>query len=970
MMKKIKIFLGSLIVVALFATSNVYAAKGDVKIEAKPGHSTKYGYNTQTQTVENTCVGGTIDLYCIDKGKAKVANLNKCTITEASSAYQGAAAAGLSAHDDLEFMYRVINYKLGTNKTSISQVSNYTQYLSGAALNYANSVSGGGNRNNGSNSKFSHTKIDDTTVKVTANLGVAGLNRSNFSITGGTIESVSGNGTYEIIVKVAAGKSCDSGNEVTLKVKNASTSSSTTSHVFHAECPGAQNYIFVLNGSCSITDVVDSSFNDEYTFSAAGSCCPGTTSFGGECADGTTSDDLSHAKSCIEKGGFQSYCGNSVKKTADETGETITTSRHDSSIVSATMGSNPYCSVYCLEEVQYEMPGLLKAKDGAYFRVAKGYDFQNDKNKDDSAFAGKGAKINGTRKCYSSAVKTQTYIDNVIADQRAIVNDLNEYNKQKAIEKYNSNLSCEAKETSNNDGSPASCKKYKNGICTEYNNDAIADTTCKYNKCTANKVEYKTYTVTYTGLGEVASIVENINYYSKDVVEDLNNCTAGSGITENKRDIPSPSDNSDSLMTVLDKHIKQYKMCFEFKNNYCFNPKLEFSYDEPYNEKMQGELKQTKNTASGVTSRYMTSVGEDYSGSGSGSFAQRTYIYAQSGEFKKAETQTSPHIDLTSKYIAKEMTVNTEFDTGTKDVYTLHPYGTIYTGDELPSSCSGQNCYKLGKVMPVALQHRNATGVYNYYISITNIGTTGNDSCADEGARKSFTGKRLMGENCSLYESVSNTDSSNYTCQYETQSCPGCKIECICPPNNPNCYVEEKICKYRIDEDECPDCKITCVGCLWNNGDTTVAYKQISLTNMFPNQDTKNNGYNWNTTDSIDINDKAENTIKDIEKNAEKTYDKTPMYSYTLTPTVMGQIRQYNKDANGACDSGSCDTGKFWHSYSVKSGGYSNDTLRCRQGIKCESDFLKALETFARNDGTKCWNTYDETQKKWNCVRN
>ena len=60
------------------------------------------------------------------------------------------------------------------------------------------------------------------------------------------------------------------------------------------------------------------------------------------------------------------------------------------------------------------------------------------------------------------------------------------------------------------------------------------------------------------------------------------------------------------------------------------------------------------------------------------------------------------------------------------------------------------------------------------------------------------------------------------------------------------------------------------------------------------------------------------------------------MYSFTLNPKVMGEIREYNKKSNEG------------NTNNIPKGGYNNDTLTCRvdettnTAVNCKSSFLRS----------------------------
>lgn len=90
----------------------------------------------------------------------------------------------------------------------------------------------------------------------------------------------------------------------------------------------------------------------------------------------------------------------------------------------------------------------------------------------------------------------------------------------------------------------------------------------------------------------------------------------------------------------------------------------------------------------------------------------------------------------------QEVKKEANYKDGVKEVYTYHPYGTIVTNKN--SVDKKENLISLGYVFPVALQHDPDTGVYNYYLSISNIGVGGNDTSCEYK-------NKIIGADCSLF---------------------------------------------------------------------------------------------------------------------------------------------------------------------------------------------------------------------------
>lgn len=97
-----------------------------------------------------------------------------------------------------------------------------------------------------------------------------------------------------------------------------------------------------------------------------------------------------------------------------------------------------------------------------------------------------------------------------------------------------------------------------------------------------------------------------------------------------------------------------------------------------------------------------------------------------------------------------------------------------------------------------------------------------------------------------------------------------------------------------------------------------VVYRPISLTNPFPgiNGSGRLTGSNWcSDDDCTNEND----VVKEVILNSgDEVYNKTPLYTITLTPSLINEIRKYNKEHE-----------------------YGDFNLKCTKGINCKSSFIR-----------------------------
>lgn len=861
---------------------------------------TKYGYKSQKQTVSGTTCDGNIDIFCIDHGLANQKTFNNCTISDVTNSVYSQVGGDFYTR---EYLYRVISNRVGLSKVNYSgtSVGNYEKYLAGNDLAIVRKASSVTTTKNNAIFSYVTNKISDTqySVVITANIGSKGIPKSKFSVSSGNITEFSEeNGIYTIKVSVAVEK-CK-GAKFKLSVDSATVTTSSTSGTrrYYAKCPN-QNYIIEMSGTCSISELTKNSTGKlEYEVSIDDETCQckGEVGFSGECSDGSVSDKKTDFLSCVENGSFKTYCRRELKKTTNNGSGTTKVSNTRDSYTTVTLADNPYCAVYCTEDINYDLPGVIETDNGRYFKLKEGW---NIKNPD----SGKNISITGKRTCYSSKIDKAAFVEQIKSDQNAIVDAVEKYTHEKAKQAAISN----AKSTGID----------LQGSCSKWNDPDDTSKGCKtYNQCTY--YEYK------GSSGDVKEADYNIECNRNDGVCTVSSITLkevevswidnpnGCAVTAESKPEANPDAGSiETANEALNNTLDKYKSCFEWNNNYCFNPIIEFSYDESYNDLVSGKLGLKSSTNGTQEEKYFTNVDSNYVGSARGYTTDtKNYLYGKNDGI----ITTATDIDVTNVYVAKSVTEERIYNDATKEISTYHPYGTIV--GKCPAGSEG-NCVNLGYVFPVALEHKNDSGIYNYYLHIYNVGVPGNDdSCSDDTV---FDSGIMGNSSCSLFNSEGGgANEEEYTCQYMTKKCPECEVECICPDGSTNCYVENKVCKYI----ECPTCEVKCIGCLWNNGDTTISYKNISLDDVY--EDDTTIGSNWTQEDVEKIEDKGQNI-----------YDEKPMYSFTLTPQVMGQIREYNKKSNEGNTS------------NIPKGGYNNDTLTCsidettNTAVNCKSSFLR-----------------------------
>lgn len=653
--------------------------------------------------------------------------------------------------------------------------------------------------------------------------------------------------------------------------------------------------------------------------------------------DGSGKSDLyinetDNVIACITSGNYKNSCGEgqSIEKTDGK------------------LQDNPYCRVFCKEDIDFSLPGEVKVKNGTYFKLTSPFTENAE------------ISVSGTRTCYAGpdkdadddvkGINQKKYIKDIKDAQDEIIKAYNNYEYTKAMVKAIADAETAGEKDST---CSASCRKKVNGTWT----GSDSGTTVHYYEASVDYTAYETGKYdsegVWTGKNSTTTQQAVAFWGQKNGAASCNGnnatCTA---TTEIKKSDLTKKYNQDAIndakeaigdkIKELEEKVLDYRACFYWDNKYCsFNPILSFEYEEKYD--VEGELKQKGDIVIGTNNRVgaYELVDDKYLGN-AGPILEEEQSYVH---FSSSLTSKIYKLDMTHIYVKKEADSKKEFEGYVdKKVCSYHPHGTIEIGDSCKAN-DGNYVFLNGDgyVFPVSLQ-KEETRKYNYDLKISNIGAPGNDStCVTENLN------RIVGESCSKYEKQTKKTDAKYTCYYS--SCPECDVTCVCPPNRPDCYVEDKVCKYV----ECDDCKVSCIGCLWNDGNATFAYKPISLSDVFPNSDEDKVGYNWNTDNTINPDaDKSQVTIDDIQKKGEEIY-RTPEYSYTLSPSTMAAIRKYNEVANGTKKGSS---GKFKE---INPGGYNNNTLKCHNGEKCTSSFLDALDEM---------NVSNARSTKWKVFKN
>ena len=625
---------------------------------------------------------------------------------------------------------------------------------------------------------------------------------------------------------------------------------------------------------------------------------------------------------------------------------------------------NPYCNIWCNETYEFTLPTARYTTSGGYFTLS--------------------TSIKGTRDCYvSSADDPQKPIDHekfqhdLEEAQHAVIDAWNEYNHWRegtdpshewTTTETDSNNGCISshQECSTSCDSMGNCHESCHTVCDE-RCDAEDSWTVVHHEWDYTAYNYNggTYTAHQSEITDGGGSCYNCGCSGRD---------GNSQIPLFRQRAASAKNTLIDKINDLNRVIARYNSCTGnisnssnsnlvnstvksngWVNDMVFAPRVEFSYNEDYQSKMNGEFAETSSSESSSNMFCTGDIDEQYkcisetNTSNMNAVIDNNYQVLtcddDSCSFKSFKVSQATWIRKTKKHEA-----DYESD---KSVSTHTQYGTI----KIDSGSSLGLFTKLpdGSI-PVSLS--TETGVFPFKFTFYDIGMY-NDS-GDLG--RLMNGKEkdtVIGALATMPSSLKCTEgvesatiNGEYVCHY-LNNCPNCSFSCD----------DDNNCEF----DDCGDeCTLECPNCIFDGDSTNFAFRSVSINNMFPN--TRSRGANWDAERSA----KAEETLKEIEKSTEEIYA-TPEYSYVLTPLNMKKIREYNDAA-----------GSYTNSVTPINTANGDDALHCETisfngrayNVKCKSSFLDIIEddrfrnqyvqydSIVRNDE---WTLWEENECGENC---
>ena len=630
------------------------------------------------------------------------------------------------------------------------------------------------------------------------------------------------------------------------------------------------------------------------------------------------------------------------------------------------LSENPYCKVYCKESYQFNMPTAKITRSGGYFTLQ--------------------TTINAIRDCYVASsdnpttgqgIDTAKFNADLTAAYRAVVDAYNQYAYYRdaaAVTATHESKSCPDYYTCSATADIYT-KNWK-GVLYDYNGRAL-----EYDGTPEDEDDWDVVTIgeyTYTGRYSSGSI-------TCEPAEDIHHsdhCSASDGDDpddDGEGDDVYHAGTRDAALTTLENAadklntiIQQYNSCTgaidnsaldsisssltdilassndatSWTNDMRFDPVVTFNYNQDYMNQMSGTFEQTSISGPSTTTTMYCTGGIDgqYNCNNGGTSNLSSVVGTREITACGKTSCSSIVINLSSaNYVQKSKSAsatyapNNEFSTYTQ-------YGTIKLKHE---SCSGNDCLWSNlpeDALPVSLITQ--TGVFPFVINYSNIGQSNSDGSLG----------RLAGNSTSVLTEYNDLDPS-VRCTSDTTGSDYLKQDAgyVCHYLT-NCDGEDH-CQFTCDDDnnceftdvECTDdhCILTCENCIFDGESNNFSYRTITLNNLNPNS--RSLGFNWS-------NVKGQATQRAIEEAGETIYE-SPQYSYTLTPSNLSNIREYNNEA------GSYTNAYVPDEYSTRLDG--NASLYCQtmdyNGVSdgltynCRSRFLDLIESSGNEFATESY---------------
>lgn len=594
-----------------------------------------------------------------------------------------------------------------------------------------------------------------------------------------------------------------------------------------------------------------------------------------------------------------------------------------------------YCTVYCTEDWEMELPGYLKnVYAGTGFNLAI-------------------KKVEGKRTCFTDTIKVDEFKNNLNTKNKAVVAAANNYLKAKAAkEAYDAAVNNGGKEKhqipKKEYSDYSKCRK------DEYNRP-IDPSKCGEMK-TCDSVDYYTVLVggknyleySYSDIfGNISSTTRNIsaqsyggatgdacNHTIIDPEEDFLEKNGLSSYGSLSNAVNSTKTAYDNAVKDRDNLVNTFSSCYTWTNNFDLND-IDISYtyadSEMMNKITEGNNKfevdgdiatTTKNMycIEGANSTFTTCR----NGNGT-EIANNQNLAIPGGDISTGTLSNNKKDIPIDRYVQKVVDGSASYNI--KGSFFVENTTGYVSYEAAPTREELNKQQYVGKywssyyhtddrVVPVSTTLPQ--GVYEYQLRFENVGMyNGNDRTTNSKS----TGRLIGGTDGKGAKSVlksygkSNETATTETCYFEigeTNSlchCCGKEVEVT--------VVSLEVCPYG-------NCGASPGGYLSDNADLSYYARAVSLNDLNPNN--RDLGSNWGGTRDGELYpfesqsiQKGQATRTEIERNGNSIYEE-PQYSYTITPSGIVSIKNVSDN-------------------------YSNNSLECNaNGVNCLSDFLNNID--------------------------
>lgn len=583
---------------------------------------------------------------------------------------------------------------------------------------------------------------------------------------------------------------------------------------------------------------------------------------------------------------------------------------------SYTMLNNRYCTVSCKEDYVLSMPSSKKVNASGYFT----FDMS----------------IKGTKSCYTNTIdKNEIFIDDLRDAEDAVKEAYDIYNVAKLIrDAAKSSAFPKTSETHTGSKSYTYYKTKYDSDCSGYSSCvsdckswSFSDSYCK-NACsrscrksyggtcsntptTGTGYSFNAYGGTYYyGVKSISgpnnygdsstssSCTWSKNYYTRPALSYNKTFNKNNYNRTSSYELTSASSYeaivTDALNVLkkanarLEQIISEYEDCSTFTNEYKYEVKAKYSYDDS-GKSTTGDMELVsldKKDSSNAKEWYCTTSLTNGYGPGNcrGINNESTSMPTRIIRVFKCTSSgncSNQNIEIpAAKYVSKISTVNASYEPE-NNRYNYFPSGIIGGKNDYP----GLSSVPAGNRLSVNLD--SGKEIKQYDISISNLGEFYNTKELGRligGSNAALKDNELLNYinnhatyHCSYLVNMGNIKEGDLECVFDGCGEP-CEFDCVGSLCDPYCSGGT--------------CDNDCVGsgCIYSKDDGLYVYeKEVSLNKLFPEG---TDSYNWNRRS----NQKASDTVSEIEEKAENVYAEDPILKVTIDGSAAAKIKEYNKE--------------------------------------------------------------------------